>query len=93
MGIHGHGVFEMGNSTRTTETLRETLFDTIENLVAGRTGPKEAAQVANLADKIIKTADLEIKYAEKLAALDAGDTGVSPGPMLLTQKKEIQDDR
>lgn len=73
----------MGDKTHTTETLRQTLFTTIDGLLAGTVSEKAASQVANLAEKIVKTADLEMRYSQHLSVLDKHDTGVAPGPMLL----------
>ena len=81
-------IFEMVDKTHTTETLRKTLFSTIDGLLEGTVSEKAASQVANLAEKIVKTADLEMRYSEHLDKLDRSETGISPGAMLLTQKRE-----
>ena len=73
---------------QTTETLRSTLFEVIKGLKAGNIEADDAKVIAILADRIIKTAELEIKYAETVSRLDLADTGVSPGPLLLTNKTE-----
>jgi hypothetical protein len=77
----------MDGKAITTETLRQTLFATIDGLLEGQIEVKAAAQVANLADKIIKTGDLEMRYTEHVAKIDSQDHGISPGPMLLGQYK------
>lgn len=76
----------MANKAKTTETLRETLFDTLDDLKAGRIDHKEATVISKLADSIIKTADIELKYSKTISTLDKQDQGISPGPLLLTQE-------
>lgn len=71
---------------RTTENLREMLFDTIENLKSGKIDDRDALVISKLADNIIKTADIELKYAETVSRLDRDDQGISPGPLMLTNK-------
>lgn len=78
----------MGNEARTTEDLRETLFDTLDQLCAGKKTPQEAAQICNISQTILKTAEIEIKYALTLDKLDKSDTGISPGRLFLTNKKK-----
>lgn len=75
----------MDSKAHTTESLRQTLFETIEGVLGGAIETKNAAAVANLADKIIKTADLEMKYSRHMVEMDRGsdDHGIQPGPMLL----------
>jgi hypothetical protein len=72
---------------RTSEDLRETLFDTIEKVRSGAMEPKEANTIAALADRIIKTVEVELDYALACSKLDKQDQGVNPGPLLLTQEK------
>jgi len=64
--------------------LRETLFDTLEKVKSGEIDPSEAKAIALLADKIIDTAEIELKYSEIVSKLDKEDQGISPGPLLLT---------
>lgn len=73
---------------QTTEDLRKTLFDCIENVKTGKMHHQDARAVTALADKVIQTAKLEMEYAETLSRLDKEGQGVSPGPMLLTQQKD-----
>ncbi len=75
----------MGDKAHTTQTLRQTLFETIEGVIEGTVTEKAAAQVANLADKIVKTADLEMRYTEHVLKADKAE--MAPGPMLLGQIK------
>lgn len=70
---------------RTSEDLRETLFDTIEKVRNREMDPKDANTIASLADRIIKTVEVELDYALACSKLDKQDQGVSPGPLLLTQ--------
>lgn len=79
----------MGNKTHTTETLRQTLFESIEGVIDGSLSERKAAQVANLAGQICKTADLEMKYNEHIRKADAIDGAPAPGPMVLGHQRLI----
>lgn len=70
---------------RTTETLRETLFQSIEDVHSGKIDRFQAREIGNLADKIVKTAEIELRYAMTASNLDRQDQGISPGPLLLTK--------
>lgn len=72
---------------QTTESLRATLFETLHKVLSGAIEPTHADRVVKLADKIIQTADLELRYAETLSKLDKDGQGINPGPMLLTNGK------
>lgn len=76
------------NEQRTTEDLRRILFDCIEKVQAGTMDHLGAREVATLADRIIKTAEIEIRYALACSTLDRQEQGISPGPLLLTNRKE-----
>ncbi|MDE2020645.1 MAG: hypothetical protein KGJ13_09945 [Patescibacteria group bacterium] len=69
---------------RTTESLRASLFDAIDAVKAGKMDAQDANAICNLAEKIIKSASLEIQYALTCSKLDAQGQGVSPGKLLLT---------
>lgn len=71
----------MGNKTHTTETLRKTLFDTIEGVITGDIEEKKAMAIANLSSQIVKTGDLEMRYSDHVTRLDKND--MTPGPMVL----------
>lgn len=77
----------MAGKPETTQTLRAKLFDAIDDLAAGKIESRDAMAIAKLSAEIIKTAELEIRYAKELAALDSGDSGINPGPLLLTDSK------
>jgi hypothetical protein len=47
---------------RTTQGLRDALFDEIEELRTGKGDPTKSAAVANLARQIINTAKAEIEF-------------------------------
>lgn len=73
--------------SRTTASLRELLFDAIEKKVASGDLDKEGAKsIALLAEKIIGTARLELDYAMTVSHLDQTEQGITPGPILLTDK-------
>lgn len=75
-------------TARTTETLRSLLFDAIEAVRAGTMDTNKAKSIALLAEKMIATADLELRYSEVVSKLDKDDQGITPGPLLLTGKVE-----
>ena len=75
----------MAIKTHTTETLRQTLFDTIDKVLAKEVTVSEASQISTLAQTILKTADLELKYTLTLDKLDGKGSALNTGPMLLTQ--------
>lgn len=75
---------------RTTEDLREILFETIDDVRSGKLETKEAGIVLKLAEQVCKTAELEIQYAladDKLLRNEQGERmGGGIGRILLTQK-------
>ena len=71
---------------RTTQDLRTILFDSIEKVRDGAMTTTEAGAVSKLATNIINTAELEIKYSQAVSRLDKDDQGISPGPLLLTDR-------
>ena len=66
--------------------LRAMLFETLEDVKAGRVDTATAKTVASLASEIVKTAELELRYAQTLSRLDRDQQGIIPGPMLLVSK-------
>lgn len=74
--------------TITTADLRATLFQCIEAVKAGQMDPATAKTVAVLASEMVKTAQLELQYAQVVTKLDQHEGGVSPGPLLLTEQAE-----
>lgn len=79
----------MSDDVRTTETLRASLFDTLEAVRSGKMDPHQASAVAKVAEKIIQTAQLELEYAEMVSRLDKMGQGVSPGPLVLTNRQVL----
>lgn len=81
----------MADSTYTTDDLRQTLLDTIEDLRAGTIETKKAVQVANLAEKVIRVSDLELRYADlrvKLSDKTTNPDDIQPGHMILAVTKQ-----
>jgi len=74
----------MADKARTTETLRSTLFDVIDDLRDRKIEVKEAKAVCDIAGRIIETADLEITVAKTYADIDKKDVDISIGAYLLT---------
>ena len=71
-------------SSRTTQDLRETLFDCLEQVKAGTMEPKVADQIVKISREIVNTARLELDHSQILSKLDKDDMGVATGPVLLT---------
>jgi hypothetical protein len=69
--------------TRTSQGLRDILFDEIEGLREGTRDPTEAMAVANLAKQIINVAKVEIDFHRQAAALDAGGAPMQMGSLQL----------
>ena len=70
--------------TRTTQGLRDILFDEIAALRGEDGDPKRAAQVANLSKQIIGTAKLELDFQQTMARLQReGVSGVNLGALTL----------
>jgi hypothetical protein len=64
---------------RTTEGLRDALFDVLEGMRAGTVTPNQAIAAAKVACQIINTARIEIEYLEVVSR--AAATGL-PAPSL-----------
>ena len=75
---------------KTSQDLRATLFETIEQVRNGEIRAAEARAVSDLAERVIDTVEAELKYSQHLERLDRSDTGISPGPILLTDGSEPQ---
>lgn len=52
----------MAATTRTTEGLRSTLFDTLDMFMTGKIDATTARTTAKLADSILKSALIDIEY-------------------------------
>ncbi len=72
---------------RTTESLREILFSAIESIVSGEMEIEDGKAIAILSDRIIKSAELEIKFSKMTSDLELKDQGISIGPLLLTKEQ------
>lgn len=73
---------------KTTADLRDEMFRTIEGVRNGSITPAAAKAVGHLAEKIIDTADLEMRFSELVSRLDKDDQGIHPGPILLTGRRQ-----
>ena len=70
-------------SKRTTQGLRDILFDEIEELRSGKGDPGKSMAIANLARQIINTARVEMDFVRTIAAGDASGKPVSLGHIAL----------
>ncbi len=74
----------MDNKARTTQTLRETLFGTLDDLRKGNISPSEAKAVTAVAAVILKSVDTEISATKHLIEMDSYESlGFHAGPALL----------
>lgn len=69
--------------SRTTQGLRDILFDEIEELRSGDGDPTKSMAVANLAKQIINTAKVELDFHRQIAAQEAGGQPVKMGSLQL----------
>lgn len=72
---------------RTTEGLRDILFDEIAQLQGSDANPSKAMAVANLAKQIIGTAKIEMDFARVLAGADEVSKPVALGSLRLGSQK------
>lgn len=72
----------MADKKFTTETLRERLFSTFEGVLDGTVKVAQAQAAAKVCNELIKTLDVEIKFAEAAGRMKA-EGGEEPGPILL----------
>jgi hypothetical protein len=70
-------------TNRTTQGLRDALFDEIEELRSGDGDPSKSLAVANLAKQIINTAKIELDFVRTIQAQEATGTPVKLGQMVL----------
>lgn len=71
--------------TRTSEGLRDVLFDEIEELRSGKGDPTKSLAVAHLARQIVNTAKVEIEFQRHLDAMKASGGPAELGGLRLGQ--------
>lgn len=67
---------------KTTEGLRDALFDELNELRAGRSNPQKSRAIAQMADKIIDSIRVQIQYGRLLH-----DQNKTQKPMFLGTSK------
>lgn len=72
----------MADKKFTTETLREKLFETIEGVLDGSVKVGQAQAAAKVSGELIKSIDIEIRFAESASRLKL-NSEVEPGPLQL----------
>jgi hypothetical protein len=72
-----------GVVTRTSQGLRDILFDEIEELKTGKGDTQKSMAIANLAKQIVNTAKVELDFHRQMAAQDAAGTPVKMGTLEL----------
>jgi len=68
---------------RTSEGLRDVLFEEIEQLQGPNGDPRRALAVANVARQIVNTVRVELDYAKQLTDLQARGGDVKLGTLAL----------
>jgi hypothetical protein len=68
---------------RTTQGLRDVLFDEIDELRTEAANPEKSMAVANLAKQIINTAKVEIDFARAAHAMEASGVEFKMGALQL----------
>lgn len=68
---------------RTTQGLRDVLFDEIEELRSGKGDPAKAMAIAHLAKQIINTARIEMDFVRTIAASEATGKPIGLGHLPL----------
>lgn len=71
---------------RTTETLRDILFDEIDAIRSEDGDPARARTVATLSREILSTARLELQFQETAARLQKEGASVNFAPLALGAK-------
>jgi hypothetical protein len=71
------------NPVRTTQGLRDVLFDEIEELRSGEGDPTKSMAVANLAKQIINVAKIELDFHRQIAAQAQDGSPVKMGTLQL----------
>jgi hypothetical protein len=69
--------------TRTTQGLRDVLFDEIEELRTGEGDPTKSMAVANLAKQIINVAKIELDFHRQIERQADGSSPVKMGTLQL----------
>lgn len=74
---------EPAKSARTTQGLRDILFDEIDELRGGDGDPIKSLAVANLAKQIINTAKVELDFHRVIQNADANGNPITLGNIQL----------
>ena len=65
--------FKMSKSKRTTNGLREVLFDQVDGLISGTITPQQAKAVSGIASQIVAVTKLEMEAARFISSTPNGD--------------------
>jgi hypothetical protein len=68
---------------RTSQGLRDALFNEIEGLQNGNVDPRRALAVANVARQIVNTVRVELDYAKEIASIKAKGGDANLGTLVL----------
>ena len=70
-------------NTRTTQGLRDALFDELDELRSDAANPEKSLAVANVAKQIINTAKVELDFHKFMSDQDSAGTPVKLGNLEL----------
>lgn len=73
----------MTKNLRTTQGLRDALFDELDELRSDAANPEKSLAVANVAKQIINTAKVELEFHKFMAEQVAAGTPVTLGNLQL----------
>lgn len=73
----------MTKNSRTTEGLRDALFDELDELRSDAANPEKSLAVANIAKQIINTAKVELDFHKFMADQQSNGTPVNFGNLKL----------
>lgn len=70
---------KIGSATRTSEGLRDVLFDELDSIRNGKSSPQKATAVAKLAGEICATVRMEMDYYRMIGSKTGKTTAVPLG--------------
>jgi hypothetical protein len=79
--------------TRTSQGLRDILFDEIEELRSGDGDPQKSMAVANLAKQIVNTAKIELDFHRQMAQHAEAGSPVKMGSLQLGSDRAASAER
>ena len=78
---------ETKTNTRTTQGLRDALFDELDELRSDAANPEKSLAVANVAKQIINTAKVELDFHKFITDQEKGGSPVTLGNLQLGSQR------